>query len=306
MKEYKSPIEYVIDGKRYVEKMRSCSCEEKNGDHYKLTCVIQQRGVECYTYKINEKYMTRYSLSATPLYLCDEAMRSVKQAIADFEEEAEQARKWKSIHATVRDCVITIYYHYVKNGEFDYYAEFGNSEITVKKPFKKSLHFLLCDFIHFIDLQTEGTVAEIFKNNETAIRENLIRAAVEQKDELFAAVLALYYGVADDKQCTFLSGLFGYRILPSLPEEYDRNYIVEAEGVDFELLGHSGYKVWHRPYFAMAGSTHSKYTLNPHTKQGVDAVKMNDLNNGAEVLTFQEYLQLFDSENDTDSQGDDT
>ncbi len=300
MKQYKSPIEYTQDGKRYIEKMRSCSCEEKNGEHYKLTCVIQQRGVECYTYKINEEYMTRYSLSATPLYLCDEAMQAVKQAIADFEEEAERARHWKSIQATVCDCVITIYYHYVKNGDFDLYAEFGNSEITIKKPFKNSLHFLLCDYLIFINLHAEGIEGETIKKNETAIRENLIEAAINQKDELFAAVLALYYGIADDKQCARLSSLFGYRILPALPEEYNRNYIVECEGVDFELLGHSGYRVWHRPYFAMYGSTHSYYTLNPHTKQGLDAVKLADLKNGTNVLTFEEYLELFDHKSEAE------
>jgi hypothetical protein len=90
-----------------------------------------------------------------------------------------------------------------------------------------------------------------------------------------------------------LSKLFNCRILPSLPEEYNKDYVIEG-GVDYTLLKHSGYSMWHRPYFAMPGSTHKRITLNPHTKYGLDAGKVD-----AEAISFQEFLKLFDKKSDT-------
>ena len=41
----------------------------------------------------------------------------------------------------------------------------------------------------------------------------------------------------------------------------------------------------------MKGSTHSKITLNPHTKEGVDAAKDDEPS-----TSFAELLELFDNE----------
>ena len=38
----------------------------------------------------------------------------------------------------------------------------------------------------------------------------------------------------------------------------------------------------------MNGSTHEAYSLNPHTKSGVDAAP-----DEAETISFEEYLELF-------------
>ena len=38
----------------------------------------------------------------------------------------------------------------------------------------------------------------------------------------------------------------------------------------------------------MKGSTHEAYSLNPHTRSGVDAAPVD-----AETISFEEYLELF-------------
>ena len=86
---------------------------------------------------------------------------------------------------------------------------------------------------------------------------------------------------------SFLSKIFRLRVLPSLPKEYDRNYVVDS--VNWTLLERLGYTILHRPYFAMRGSTHEKWTLNPHTKCGVNAARDEDV-----AISFKEYLKLFD------------
>ena len=77
------------------------------------------------------------------------------------------------------------------------------------------------------------------------------------------------------KKQSFISRLLRLRVLPSLPKEYDRNYVVNSANI--AMLERSGYTIYHRPYFAMRGSTHEKWTLNPHTKCGVDAARDEDM-----------------------------
>ena len=83
------------------------------------------------------------------------------------------------------------------------------------------------------------------------------------------------------------------KTLPQLPDEFDKEYVVDVDTMtdrSFSLLRRSGYVILHRPYFAMCGSTHKKYTLNPHTKQGVDAAEA-----GRAAISFCEFLELFEN-----------
>ncbi len=80
-------------------------------------------------------------------------------------------------------------------------------------------------------------------------------------------------------------------VLSALSDAYDREYYVDAASVDYPLLERSGYRLLHRPNICMYGSTRKMYTLNPHTKCGVDAAKI-----GNTAISFQDYLKLFEEE----------
>ncbi len=63
--------------------------------------------------------------------------------------------------------------------------------------------------------------------------------------------------------------------LPDLPENFNQNYYIKTSTVNIRLLRRSGYKILHRPYFAMKNSTHDAVTINPHKKECVDAAPIS-------------------------------
>ncbi len=77
--------------------------------------------------------------------------------------------------------------------------------------------------------------------------------------------------LATNDECKRLEELTGNTILPKADIEYNKTFVIYRDGIDVGLLAQSGYRILHRPYFAMKGSTHSKWELNPYTKSGVDA-----------------------------------
>ncbi len=81
----------------------------------------------------------------------------------------------------------------------------------------------------------------------------------------------------------------GGRVLPPLPEEFDRYYTVNEDSIDRDLLRRSGYRILHRPYFAMRGNTYRKWQLNPSRRLGLDFAADN-----APALDFAEFLELFE------------
>lgn len=86
-----------------------------------------------------------------------------------------------------------------------------------------------------------------------------------------------------------LARLPGGRVLPPLPEEFDRYYTVNADNIDRDLLRRSGYRILHRPGFAMRGNTYRKWQLNPARRFGLDFAADN-----APALDFAEFLELFE------------
>ena len=71
------------------------------------------------------------------------------------------------------------------------------------------------------------------------------------------------------KECPLLGKMPKRRTLPQLPDEFDKEYVVDVDTMtdrSFSLLRRSGYVILHRPYFAMCGSTHKKES--PHKTRG--------------------------------------
>lgn len=293
MKNYlpKNQNEFNYEGKRYVEKICSCRCEELFGGFYKLDCKIHQRGSHLYNYKSGDDFISRDGYKK--LYLSDSAMDTVTRAVSEFETEAAKTREWREIKVPLRDSFISIRYKLLEDGNIEYYHEYGKNEKSFYRIYDP-LHSLLCKVGDLICRENvKFSLSEwhdmLLRSTETTIAKNPIyQAAVVQNDELFAMILKLYYGIADDDECSYLSDYLGCRILPSLPEEYDRNYVVERSDVDYTMLNRSGYRIFHRPAMAMHGYTHSKITLNPHVKEGVDAARIDD---GS--ISFNDYLNLF-------------
>ena len=63
-------------------------------------------------------------------------------------------------------------------------------------------------------------------------------------------------------------------------------YVVEATVETMEFLNKEGYKILHRPYFALKGFTHFYWTIDTEDKSAVDYAK-----DGKDALTFEEFMK---------------
>ena len=93
--------------------------------------------------------------------------------------------------------------------------------------------------------------------------------------------------LATNEECMRLSELTGRTILPKADIKYNKTFVVNRDSIDATILDQSGYRILHRPYFAMKESTHNKWELNPYTKSGVDAANRDE-----DGISFEEYVLM--------------
>ena len=95
----------------------------------------------------------------------------------------------------------------------------------------------------------------------------LYQLALNKKDILMQLGIKLFYDLLPQDEIK--------ELFPNLPEEYNKEYIIKVNDTLGYLLLAGGYKIAHRPGFAMMGSTRLFWTINPHTKCGVDAARLD-------------------------------
>ena len=71
-------------------------------------------------------------------------------------------------------------------------------------------------------------------------------------------------------------------------DDTERVIIVESSKELAKCLEDEGYRIWHKPYFAMPGYTHSKWTVKPDKKEALDAAK-----NNLKAITAEEFIKTF-------------
>ena len=293
----KNENEYRENDRLYIRAIKKCICKEKKDGTYLLTCKIHQRGEHEYLYTEGETCLKKGSkvfwLSEESGVFGKSALETAKAAAALFDEKASEIRK-EAVKVTLIENVFFMYYRSNSKGLFDilldFKAEDGDSvviscSLSIEEMIKE------ISWQAFLRRLGSDPVIEIIKQStEENIGANpLYKKALETGNDLLCRQMKLYYRIATEKECSWLERMLGKRILPSLSEDYNRNYVVDSDTINLRLLDDSGYTVLHRPYFAMMGSTHEKWQLNPHTKGGVDAAKTEE-----ESISFSDYLKLFE------------
>ena len=140
-----------------------------------------------------------------------------------------------------------------------------------------------------LDPKYEKTLLPVLKSpTEKSIKKNPLYIAAKN-DIYFINMLRRHYGLPEEKARKRFKEHFRRRILPELPEEYNKDYIVSCKDMDIGLLRRSGYVIRHRLYFAMMNSTHAAWQLNPYSKLGVDAAPDDQT-----PISFKEYLKMFE------------
>ncbi len=276
--------EFVEDGKRYIKEIKWCICNEKFENFYEVKCKIIQRGVHDYTYATGSDFLQRCG-SKKGFFLTKEAKTTVAEAIAGMEEKIAEMKK-ESKDQKENDTFFVIY-RYTSTEHCDYLLRRKGDVMRRYYRFHQTLEEMERElkYIRYLNGMPE-------KENDVGLEsledDPIYRAAKRYGDEKMILALKIYHHVATAKECTAYSGLIGCTVLPSLPETFDKVFTVDASTIDCSVLYRSGYSVLHRPAFAMKGSTHSKWQLNPHTKHAVDAARTND-----PAISFADYLAVF-------------
>ena len=301
MRKYlKNKNEYIEDGKHFVEQIRKCTVWKKRGDIFLLECGIIQRGKRIYTYD-NPGYL-KYDVKkydAKKRWLSEQAKKTVREAIDEFEHTVKDIKEGDYIIIPVKELAMTVYFKRKDEGGFHFMLEYSDEysdkeddhQLVTQVFDVRSVEDMIREILFCLDTTEKNDLESVLRNpsRETIHQNPVYQAAVRTGDELLQHQIKQYYRIADDKECAWLSDYFGVRILPSLSEEFDRDFVVDKDSIDGVLLANSGYWITHRPYFAMKGFTHTKYTLNPHTKIGRDAARCDET-----AISFQEYLELFE------------
>lgn len=287
----KNENEYREGERLYVREIKRCTCREKKDDTYTLRCKIHQRGEKNYFYRPGAAYLER--LGGKKLWLSEAAAATVLQTVTQFDNQLTALRREEYRFPIVEDSFTL----YLKQNEENIFDALVQSTKDGKESFCLFCCWGITDVIGQVlhaafrcDMYDHPQLTVLRRSTEETIGENPFYAhALETGDEQTARQLRLYYNIATAQDCEALSQALGVRILPKLSEAYDKNYVVEASTVDRPLLKNSGYSLLHRPNMAMKGSTRRNWTLNPHTRCGVDAARAD-----APAIPFCEFLALFD------------
>lgn len=277
--------EYFESNKIFIKEIKKCSCQKFDGRSYILNCKINQRGTHEYSFNIDDNYIIK-SYSKKALFLTEKSKGQILKAVDDFNLSVEKMKK-SSKKYDFDDNKNCIYYSHKLLTTYNFLVEYDNNCFALFENIE------LDEFIYeFERLCYDASIANIFRNtNRENIDSNpLYKLAVESNDKQLEKQIKLYYQIETKNDCNFLSKLFGVKVLPALPNEFNKNFIVDADTISMTLLRNSGYKILHRPYFAMNGSTHEKWQLNPHTKTGIDAANKDE-----ESIAFCEYVDMIEN-----------
>lgn len=294
MEQMKNKNEFRDGDKLYIQQMDNCIVSRRVNDTYDLRCKIHQRGENFYKYTMGNKYIEN-SYGTKKLWLLDDALNIVKSSVNRFKVEAAALTKKNKVSLDIIG--LDVYYSIFSKGDFLLKFDDINKDHVFEIYRDKDFADIFFE-ITFCNsrFKNHKEAEELFKilqdsTNETIEKNPFYIEAVKQGDVHAQIEMKMHYHIASEEDCVRLSEILNQRILPPLSEEYNKNYVIDANTVNskvYKLLKLSGYTILHRPYFGMKGCTRKKIGLNPHTKYGVDAAKADDTS-----IPFSEYLDMF-------------
>ena len=294
IEQMKNPNEYREDGKLYIKKIKRCRCMRKDDDIYTIDCNIKQRGYYAYTYHAGDDHIDKWG-SDKKLWLSADAKVTIDAEINFFEAFVETAKGVGFDEFECQDTALSLFYRYSKE-RYDFVIRYQNAR-TGQSTTEVIRDVSTDDFLDHLRYRSDickSKIKQILeKPDKDSISEHpLIIAARKYGDIKLEIEIKLYYHLATSEDCAQLSEMLGVRILPPLPVEFSKKYVIDTDtmtGQSHSLLMRSGYVILHQPAFAMMGQLRKRLALNPHTKYGVDAARAD-----SEAISFDDFLKLFD------------
>ena len=289
--------EYRKDNRLFIREIKKCECIRRNGNEYWVDCKIHQRGDHVYLFSDSNDYISKFR--DKKFYLEEKALNTVRLAVYEFEEKITGFKQASPRRIEIRELNTTVYYWHLlawnNYRKYDFLTEhhLNNGDVITEGIKEGTLKEMILSVSSRMDIKENDErfkVWELLHNSDiTTIEKNpFYLSALASGDKLMQKQIKLYYSIETQRDTEWLSKQLGIKILPRLNEKHDRYYTVSIQNIDMYLLDNSGYTIRHRPYFAMCGSTHSAWSLNPHTKCGVDAAKEDE-----KVIEFSDFLELF-------------
>ena len=112
----------------------------------------------------------------------------------------------------------------------------ARDDVRIKKnsSFEDMMEAIRWEVFSHDEYKTDPVYLKICESKEDDLCENaLYMAADAAGDEKMEKRLKIYYNIATPAECSRLGKLLGVRILPKLPEEYDKNYMVDDPSISF-------------------------------------------------------------------------
>ena len=229
-----------------METIIKAKCHKRINDIYYIVIKSQNPRQYLSKYKIGDNFITWKN---NEIYLDTESLNKINETVNDFDSIISKLSLDQ----------------YESNGIYINYSlnELNNYDFMIQE--NNSIKLLMNKCIN--DLLDKLSFTNKDLVNKDLSKNALYQLALNKKDILMQLGVKLFYDLLPQEEIG--------KLFPKLPEEYNKDYIIRVNDTLEYLLLAAGYKIAHRPAFAMKGSTRLFWTINPHTKCGVDAAKLD-------------------------------
>ena len=283
----KNENEYKIDDRLYIKEIGKCDCVKKAGKHYFLYCMIIQRGEHQYCLSEDMDYISK-PFGTKKIWLSPNAKATVQGAVKEFKNNVARAHD-KFVKVTVGEFQTTLYYKHKSETSYDYLIERENNGQEREQCFYcdktiNNMKYTVQMLRYYKGKLSSGEYKKSVNLNPLYI------SSLENNDIIMQLQIKLYYKEESEKDCSLLSEKLGFRILPRLSDNYNKNYIVDAKTIDKSVLEQSGYTILSSSFMTMMGDryTRRKWKLNPYSKYAETKAEKE-----LPAISFDKYLKLF-------------
>lgn len=259
-----------------VDKLEECICTAKVGEDYILTCTVPDRGNHTCIYNAQTDTLIATQNKTQKEYeivFSEVAHRTLKKAV----EKAERIIS----RLPITDGAT---FNYERNG-----SKYTLVFLTTENEIKTISIFSELDFATVIEKLRQFSIYQTAPTTVSELEQNPFFDLAKQKN--------------DDKTQIWLENYYlkwyanfkkyqnekhnSKQLLPIVSEEFDKDFIVDADTVNITLLSKNGYTIHRVSTYTNYGNP-AYWTLNPYKRTAIEGAK--DTSN---AMIFSDYLDQF-------------
>ena len=260
--------DYKFQGKCYLKTIKCCEGIGKRGDCFTLCCKIPGRGNKEYSFIRGTDFLQR---NGRKVWLAGENLQRVSKEAERFESNCEIALGEKKGFARAVFDDVDLFFRIRDEEHYEVYREDRKNGQVVLFPL----------------LSVKELIRLSGKESECNRDHPLYRSALKSGNQYLCWQMEKLFAPAPRKKAAVCKR----KILPVVGEEMNREFCLEQEKIAVKSFAESGYEVYHRPYFAMGGMTHSRMTVNPWKRKVADAAPIDAI-----PMSWEEFVRMLENE----------